>query len=122
MFSETEQRPNLTAVPLRRTPVPTFPFTFVYAGRTFSVVSDGKSANGIILVGHNQAVRRRVGATRASPAEGQAMVAVEAEDADVFVRIIGIRGLHEIGPVVPDESNDRLRERICHWFDTTYLQ
>lgn len=73
----------------------TFPFTFLHAGRTFSVVIDG-------------------GAPGRSDGAGSAPL-------DVFVRIVGIRGLHEFGATRPDEPNGRLRDRICDWYDATYV-
>lgn len=74
----------------------TFPFTFLHAGRTFSVVSDGEHAS-------------------ARPhADGVAQ--------DVYVRIVGIRGLHEFGRAEPEESNGRLMERIRRWYDETYVE
>lgn len=73
----------------------TFPFTFPYAGRTFSVVIDGGPGG-----------RSHGG---------------EYEAQEVFVRIIGIRGLHEFGPATPGESNGRLRDRICRWYDATFI-
>ncbi len=73
----------------------TFPFTFLHAGRTFSVVIDGGAA--------------------------ERSDAVASAPLDVFVRIVGIRGLHEFGPVTADEPNGRLRDRICHWYDATYV-
>ena len=82
--------------------MPSFPFTFPHAGRTFSVVSDG-------LPRYETAGPGRT-ATGADD---------EAEQG-VYVRIIGIRGLHDFGRVVPGESNRRLRERICRWYDDTY--
>jgi hypothetical protein len=72
----------------------TFPFTFPHAGRTFSVVTDGA----------------------ASGSSGGA----QSESPEIFVRIVGIRGLHEFGRAAPDESNGRLRDRICRWYDATY--
>jgi hypothetical protein len=71
-----------------------FPFTFPHAGRTFSVVTDGGVGG-----------RGEGGATATQ---------------EIFVRIIGIRGLHEFGPAAPGESNSRLRDRICRWYDATY--
>jgi len=82
--------------------VPTFPFTFPYAGRTFSVVSDGRSPSEIPYDSTPASALRDRGP------EG------------VYVRIIGIRGLHDFGWVEPDEPNDRLKERICRWYDNTY--
>lgn len=72
----------------------TFPFTFPHAGRTFSVVSDSDSAD----------VASRNG----------------GDSPGIYVRIIGIRGLHEFGRAEPEESNGRLIERICRWYDETY--
>jgi len=71
-----------------------FPFTFSYAGRTFSVVTD-----------------------RADLAE-QSMAARGPES--VYVRVIGIRGLHEVGILEPGETAERLRLRICQWYTDTY--
>jgi hypothetical protein len=79
----------------------TFPFTFPYAGRTFSVVTDGPLESEPHARSAPRAVRR-----------------LEAEA--VYVRIIGIRGLHDFGSVDPGEPNGRLRERICRWYDSTY--
>ena len=73
----------------------TFPFTFPHAGHTFSVVIDGAPA----------AACRDEGAS---------------ELAEIYVRIVGIRGLHEFGRTVPGESNDGLQDRICRWYDMTY--
>ena len=84
--------------------MPSFPFTFPYAGRTFSVVSDGLPAR-----------EERLTAPRpVAPAE-------EGSDG-VYVRIIGIRGLHEFGRVDPRESNGGLQARICRWYDETYTE
>jgi hypothetical protein len=83
--------------------MPTFPFTFPYAGRTFSVVSDGRASGEM---------------DRADSSAGGPHTASDG----VYVRIIGIRGLHDFGSVEPSESNGRLRERICRWYDDTYLQ
>jgi hypothetical protein len=74
----------------------TFPFTFRHAGRTFSVVSDGAA---------DEAATAR--ACSSAP--------------DVYVRIVGIRGLHEFGRAEPGESNGRLTERIRQWYDDTYV-
>lgn len=71
----------------------TFPFTFPHAGRTFSVVSDDRGPR----------------------SDGRG-----AEPDDVYVRILGVRGLHEFGPVEADEPNGRLRDRICRWYDERY--
>ncbi len=71
----------------------TFPFTFPHAGRTFSVVSDDAHPD--------------------ARARGAAQ--------DVYVRIVGVRGLHEFGRAEPEESNGRLMERIRRWYDETYV-
>jgi hypothetical protein len=73
----------------------TFPFTFPHAGRTFSVVTNGVGP--------------------------EATAGVGAAAPEIFVRIVGIRGLHEFGRAEPSESNGRLMERIRRWYDQTYL-
>ncbi len=74
----------------------TFPFTFPHAGRTFSVVSDDTEPD-----------------ATTTPARGRAQ--------DVYVRIVGVRGLHEFGRAEPEESNGRLMVRIRRWYDETYI-
>ena len=70
----------------------TFPFTFSHAGKTFSVVSDWPT-------------------TELGPSEPAA---------EVFVRIVGIRGLHELGHVEAAATPDQLRDRVCQWYRDTY--
>jgi hypothetical protein len=40
---------------------------------------------------------------------------------NVYVRIVGVRGLHEFGRAEPEESNGQLMERIRRWYDETFL-
>jgi hypothetical protein len=74
--------------------MPSFPFTFSFAGRTFSVVTD-----------------------RADAADAEAEV---RGPGSVYVRVIGIRGLHDLGPVHTGETSERLRARVCQWYADTY--
>jgi len=73
--------------------MPEFPLTFQYAGRTFSVVSDGDP---------RPVARRRVAGDGAEL---------------LYVRIVGVRGLHELGSLDPSESAAELTQRICRWYD-----
>jgi hypothetical protein len=67
-----------------------FPFTFSHAGRTFSVVSDWPATE---------------------------LSAPSASTAEVFVRIVGVRGLHELGLVDAAATPDELRDRVCEWYE-----
>jgi hypothetical protein len=77
--------------------MPSFPFTFAYAGRTFSVVCYPSPDH-------------------PTPGTGT----VPPSEPVVFVRIIGTRGLHEVGAVAVDETNAQLAHRISEWYDETY--
>jgi hypothetical protein len=78
--------------------MPNFPLTFPYAGRTFGVVADATPDH----TGAN--VDPETGWSRAI----------------VFVRVVGTKGLHEIGPVVSGETDEQLAARICRWYDEMY--
>jgi hypothetical protein len=69
--------------------MPEFPLTFRHAGRTFSVVTDGDPCPGPDTMGRDL----------------------------LFVRIVGTRGLHELGRLLPGESTADLELRIRRWYD-----
>jgi hypothetical protein len=78
--------------------MPNFPLTFPYAGRTFGVVAD--------------AAPEHVG--------GDSDQGSASSQAVVFVRVVGTRGLHEVGPVMRDETDAQLAARVCRWYDEVY--